>query len=58
MKKVRVIELVNTTTNEILGYSPLIEERGKKSKMIIDGDGPITFKTRDGTKTHGLEHIK
>jgi len=47
MKKVRVIELVNTTTNEILGYSPLIEERGKKSKMIIDG-----------AKTHGLEHIK
>lgn len=58
MKKVTVIELVNTTTNESLGYAPVIEERGCKSKMIIENDEPLKFITRKEAKAYGLEYIK
>lgn len=58
MKKVTVIELVNTDTNESLGYAPVIEEKGHKSTMIADGDKPMTFKNRKDARAYGLEYIK
>tara|TARA_R110002012_G_scaffold294966_2_gene491320 strand:+ start:122 stop:307 length:186 start_codon:yes stop_codon:yes gene_type:complete len=58
MKKVKVIELVNTTTNEMLGYAPIIEEKGCKPKMIIEDDEPLKFETRKEAKAYGLAHIK
>lgn len=59
MKKVTTIELVNTITNESLGYAPVIEERGQKSIMIMDSDGkPVVFPTRKDAKNYGVEYIK
>ena len=58
MKKVKVIELVSTTTNKSLGYSPIIEEKGYKPKIIIEKDGPLKFETRKEAKAYGLEYIK
>jgi hypothetical protein len=58
MKKVTVIELVNTDTQESLGYAPVIEEKGQKPTMISDGDKPMTFKTKKDAKAYGLEWIK
>lgn len=57
MKKITVIELVNTVTNESLGYAPVIEEKGKKSIMIVKDQKPLTFKTKKEAKSYGLKKI-
>ena len=48
MKRIKVIELVNTTTNESLGYAPMLTEKGEKPQMFTDENGAIKFKTRKG----------
>ena len=58
MKKVTVIELVNSDTDRVLGFAPVIEEKGCKSKMIIEENEPLVFETRKEAKAYGLEYIK
>lgn len=59
MKKVKVVELVDTVYNEIVGYTPIIEEKGMKSKMLTDKNGMcVKFQTRSEAKTYGLEFIE
>jgi hypothetical protein len=58
MKRIKVIELVNTTTNESLGYAPMLTEKGEKPQMFTDENGAIKFKTRKEAKAFGLEKIK
>ena len=46
MKNIKVIKLVNATTNEILGYAPVLDEKGRRYKMMIENNEPLKFKTR------------
>lgn len=55
--KTTVVEMVNTTTNTVIGYSPVLIEKGKRPKMIIENGTVVSFSDRKSAKTYGDDHI-
>jgi len=56
MKKITTVELMEN--NVSLGHAPVIEEKGKRSQILIVDGKPITFKTTKEAKKYGNDHIE
>lgn len=56
--KVTIVELINSDTKRVLGFAPVIMQKGFKPKMIIEDGEPLMFGTRKEARDFGLKYIE